>query len=196
MTLGTAQGTVNSFGDGACARGPRRSRTPKEGGYGHDRFGEPVRYMDRTRLYYRALGYSPDYLWAHFDEVPFARLSRPLSGSRIALVTTASPADRHNRDARGVKHVWSGSVAAPPDGWFTDDLAWDKESTHMRDRESFLPIEAAETLAADGMFAGLTQHFHGIPTEYSHRKTMQEDAPALLSLLRDERADGVLLFPI
>ena len=44
--------------------------------------------------------------------------------------------------------------------------------------------------------SGLTDHFHGVPTEYSHRKTEAEDAPALLSLLRDERAEGAILFPI
>ena len=65
-----------------------------------------VTYMERTRLYYRALGYSNDYQWAHFDDVPFARLARPLAQSRIALITTSSPTDRRNKDARGVKHVW------------------------------------------------------------------------------------------
>jgi D-proline reductase (dithiol) PrdB len=46
----------------------------------------------------------------------------------------------------------------------TDDLAWDKESTHTDDRESFLPIETASTLAAEGVFAGPTSRFHGVPT--------------------------------
>lgn len=155
-----------------------------------------INYMERTRLYYRALGYSNDYQWSHFDDVPFARLARPLAQSRIALITTSSPPDRRNKDARGVKHVWSLPVANPPDRLFTDDLAWDRESTHTDDRESFLPIAAAQALAAEGVFGGLTDHFHGVPTEYSHRKTEAEDAPALLSLLRDERADGAILFPI
>ena len=33
--------------------------------------GEPVPYMERTRQYYRALGYAKDYVWARHDEVPF-----------------------------------------------------------------------------------------------------------------------------
>jgi hypothetical protein len=158
--------------------------------------GEPVGYMERTRRYYRALGYANDYVWSQYDDVPFTRPSRPLAQSRIALITTSSPADHSNRDARGVKHVWSAPVTPPPEQWSTEDLAWDKASTHMRDRESFLPIETAQALAGQGVFAGLTGHFHGVPTEYSQRKTIEEDAPAILSLLRDERADGVLLFPI
>jgi hypothetical protein len=157
---------------------------------------EPVGYMERTRLYYRALGYATDYVWSHYDEVPFARLARPLAEARIGLVSTSSPADRSNRDAKGVKHVWSGETGAPPAKLYTHDLAWDKESTHTDDRESFLPIEALAGLAAEGRFAGLTPHFHGVPTAYSQRQTIEEDAPRILGLLRDERADGVLLFPI
>ena len=41
--------------------------------------GPPNAYMERTRLYYRALGYEKDYIWASRDEIPFARLSKPLS---------------------------------------------------------------------------------------------------------------------
>ena len=82
----------------------------------------PIKYMDRTRHYYRALGYTRD--WAAFDDVPFSQLAKPLSESRIALVTTASPLDFD-----GVKRVWSGHVSPSPPKLFTDNVAWDKEST-------------------------------------------------------------------
>ena len=39
----------------------------------------PIPYMARTRAYYQALGYAEPYRWAHFAEVPFARLGKPLS---------------------------------------------------------------------------------------------------------------------
>ena len=39
---------------------------------------KPVRYMERTRRYYRALGYTRDYVWAVVDDVPFAR-ARPIT---------------------------------------------------------------------------------------------------------------------
>ena len=152
---------------------------------------EPVRYIERTREYYRALGYAKDYVWAQHDEVPFVRLAKPLSASRIALITTASPAD-----FRGIKQVWSGPVSPPPARLVTANLAWDKESTHTDDRESFLPIEAASNLAAEGVFAGLTARFHGVPTEYSQRKTTEEDAPQVLQRLRDDGADAAILCPL
>ncbi len=152
---------------------------------------EPIRYIERTRRYYRALGYTKDYVWARHDDVPFARLGKPLSASRIALVSTASPAD-----FKGTKQVWSGRVSPPPARLLTANLAWDKESTHTDDRESFLPIETAAALAADGLFAGLAARFHGVPTEYSQRKTTEEDAPQVLARLRDDGADAAILCPL
>lgn len=152
-----------------------------------------VPYMERTRAYYRALGYSNDYVWAHYDEVPFARLAKPLSEVRLGLVTTASPPDLANKDERGVRRVWSGEVSPPPPALFTDNLAWDKESTHTRDRGSYLPIEAAASLAAGRLIQGLTRRFHGVPTEYSQRKTLEEDAPQILARLREDGADAALL---
>jgi D-proline reductase (dithiol) PrdB len=152
---------------------------------------DPVRYMERTRHYYRALGYAKDYVWATFDDVPFTPLPRPLPELRIALITTASPADFD-----GVKRVWSAAVSPPPSSLFTDNVAWDKESTHTNDRASFLPIEAASELARAGLFKGLTARFHGVPTEYSQRKTIEEDAPEILARLRQDGADAAMLMPL
>jgi D-proline reductase (dithiol) PrdB len=157
---------------------------------------EAVRYIERTRDYYRALGYAKEYVWAHFDEVPFARLAAPLSSTRIGLVTTASPPGLENRDARGVRHVWSGAVDPAPAKLFTDNVAWDKESTHTDDRASFLPIEIVTELAGEGVIGGLAAHFHGVPTEYSHRKTLEEDAPQVLAQLRDDGAQAAILCPL
>ncbi|WP_298261902.1 glycine reductase [Bradyrhizobium sp.] len=151
----------------------------------------PVRYMERTRHYYRALGYANDYVWATFDDVPFTPLPRPLSDLRIGFITTASPADFD-----GVKRVWSAPVSPPPASLFTDNVAWDKESTHTNDRASFLPIEAASEWAREGIFKGLTARFHGVPTEYSQRKTIEEDAPEILARVRQDGADAAILCPL
>jgi hypothetical protein len=151
----------------------------------------PVRYMERTRRFYRALGYTKDYVWAAHDTVPFARLPKPLAECQIALLTTAGPPDFD-----GVKRVWSGAVSQPPPRLFTDNLAWDKESTHTDDRGCFLPVEVASGLAADGMIAGLTSRFHGVPTEHGQRKTTEEDAPRILEHLREDGADAALLCPL
>jgi hypothetical protein len=166
------------------------------GGLASAMAGQPVSYMERTRLYYRALGYQSDYVWAHHADVPFARLAKPLAESRIALVTTASSPSAVRADGSVAKQVWSGDVSPPPEKLHTDNVAWDKESTHTRDRESFLPIETARQLANEGRFAGLAAHFHGVPTEYSQRKTLEHDAPQVLLRLRDDGADAAILCPL
>jgi D-proline reductase (dithiol) PrdB len=153
---------------------------------------EPVRYRERTRTYYRALGYEKDYVWAHHDDVPFVRLTRPLSQVRLGLITTASPADFRG----GLKEVWSGAVSPPPDALSTQYLAWDKDSTHTRDRGSYLPIEVVAELAAEGTIGGVAPRFHGVPTDYSQRKTTEHDAPQVLARLRDDGADAALLCPL
>lgn len=61
--------------------------------------------MERTRLHYRALGYEQDYVWAHYVDVPFARLAKPLAECRIALVTTASPLTAVRDDGSVAKQV-------------------------------------------------------------------------------------------
>lgn len=151
----------------------------------------PVPYMERTRHYYRALGYANDYVWATFDDVPFTLPAKRLSDLRIALITTASPLDFD-----GVKRVWSGVVSPPPEKLFTDNVAWDKESTHTNDLGSYLPIRTAFELVADGIIAGLTTRFHGVPTEYSQRKTKAEDAPEIRARVREDGADAAILCPL
>ena len=51
----------------------------------------PIAYIPRLRAYYRGLGYGAPYKWAHYAEVPFTPLQKPLSECRVALVTTAAP---------------------------------------------------------------------------------------------------------
>ena len=156
----------------------------------------PIGYMERTRLYYRALGYDKDYVWSHHDEVPFARLDKPLSEARIGLVTTASAPDLSNLDDKGRKQVWSGETGRPPDALYTENLAWDKDSTHTRDRESFLPIDTVNAVAADGLVKGLTRRFHGVPTVYSQRQTIDADAPEIARRISEDGADAVILTPL
>jgi len=53
-----------------------------------------VRYIDKTREYYGAQGYTTPYRWAHFDDIPFTPLARPLAECRVGLVTTSEMAIR------------------------------------------------------------------------------------------------------
>lgn len=156
---------------------------------------EPIRYIERTRQYYRALGYSNDYVWARFDDVPFARLRLPLARARIGVVTTAGPPGGYPRDAKGWRHVWSGETGQQPARLATD-MAWDRDSTHTDDVGTFLPIDVLKELVTAGTIGGLAARFLGVPTEYSQRKTSEQDAPQVLQRLRDDGADAAILCPL
>lgn len=158
-----------------------------------------VSYIDRTREFYLAQGYGNPYRWAHFDDVPFARPAKPLSECRLTSVTTASPFhERPPEDGvlRGEKQVWSGPMDAPPERLYTDDLAWDKQATHTDDVASFLPIRQLREFAAAGRIGGLATRFHGVPTDYSQRRTREQDAPEILRRCREDGVDAALLVPL
>jgi len=158
-----------------------------------------VSYIDRTREFYAAQGYDKPYRWARNTDVPFANLTKPLSACRVALVTTASPlatVSANDGVLRGSKQVWSGATAEPPERLYTDDLAWDKQTTHTDDVESFLPIERLRTHLAAGRIGSLAARFHGVPTDYSQRRTIEVDAPEILRRCREDEVDVALLVPL
>ena len=92
--------------------------------------------------------------------------------------------------------MWSGSTDTQPDRLYTDDLSWDKEATHTEDVGSFLPIERVRELAALGRVGTLAPRFHGVPTDYSQRRTMEQDAPEISSRCREDGVDAAVLVPL
>ena len=158
-----------------------------------------ISYIDRTRELYLAQGYGNPYQWAYFDEVPFTRLPRPLSGCRLTLITTASPVREESSSEAGLpmpKEVSSGDTASSPERLFTADLAWDKENTHTDDLDSFFPIHRLQEYAEAGRIGGLAARYHGAPTEYSQRRTMEQDAPEILRRCREDGVVAALLVPL
>ena len=154
---------------------------------------QPVPYMERSRLYYEAQGFTKAYEWAHFDEVPFARPAKPLGQSTLALITTAALYDREASDPR---HVASAPLVPPPDRLWANDLSWDRQATHMEDRGSYFPVEALLAARDDGRIGALSETFHCVPTDYSKRRTLEVDAPDVLARCRADGADVALLVPI
>lgn len=48
-----------------------------------------VRYMDKTREYYNSQDYDKTNRWAYNESAPFTPLKKPLSESRVTLISTA-----------------------------------------------------------------------------------------------------------
>ncbi len=153
----------------------------------------PVPYMERTRAYYAAQGFDKAYVWAHFDEVPFAPLSKPLAQSKLAIITTASLYDRTFSD---VRKVASGSTSDPPERLYGNDLAWDKNATHLDDLNAFFPLRCLDALVEAGRIGAITARFHGAPTEYSQRRTRMVDGPEILRRCREDGAEAAVLVPL
>jgi glycine/sarcosine/betaine reductase selenoprotein B len=178
---------------------PRSKEIPMPFAAEHD---VPIPYIQRTRDYYLRLGY-PAYRWAHFDEVPFTPLARPLAQSRLALITTAAPyqpgvGDQgpgapYNAAAKFYK-VYSDSSDATPDLRISH-VGYDRVHTTAEDPNTWLPLGQLREAVKSGRIGALTARFHGAPTNRSQRVTTETDAPELLRRCREDGADAVLLVP-
>ena len=154
---------------------------------------DSVQYVERSRNYYAAQGYSEPYHWAHYDDVPFHALGKPLAESIVTVITTAMP-DASYRGRR--RRVAVGDLRRPPEHLWTGDLAWDHRATHTDDRETYLPIHQLERLVATSRLGALGPHFYCAPTEYSQRRTIEQDAPAIVGACREDGVDVALLVPL
>ena len=162
----------------------------------------PIPYMQRTRDYYQALGFSP-YRWAHFAEVPFTPLRTPRAQSRLALITTAAPyqpeaGDQgprapYNAAAKFYK-VYSEASDTVPDLRISH-VGYDRVHTTAEDPDTWLPLAQLQQAVKAGRIGALTPRFHGAPTNRSQRVTMETDAPELLRRCREDAADAALLVP-
>jgi hypothetical protein len=154
-----------------------------------------VSYIDRSREYYAAQGYSQPYTWAHHDDAPFTPLQKPLSECRVGLVTTAGKTDVEvdGQGRRKTRDLYAMAANPAPERLFTADLFWDKVATHTDDVESFLPLHRLAEYAAGGRVGSVSSRFYGVPTEYSQGKTVLRDAPKILEWCLEDGVDAVLL---
>ena len=149
-----------------------------------------VSYIERTRAHYLAQGYGNPYRYAFHREAPFARLMKPLAEMRLGVVTTATLLDPVSGETPRPKRVYAASMDTPSERVFTADLAWAKESTHMDDRECYLPIGRLGEWVAAGRVGELASRFYGLPTEHMQRNTREVDAPAVSGAVPGGRGGG------
>ncbi len=162
----------------------------------------PIAYLQRTRDWYLALGYGSPYLWAHYEDVPFQPLAKPLSVSRIALITTAAPYQpdkggqgpgaAYNAAAKFYS-VYSGDTSVDHDLRIAH-VAIDRKHTSMQDSGTWFPLPALRRAASEGRVQ-LARRFHGAPTNRSQERTTAVDAAEILARCREDEADAVLLVP-
>lgn len=162
-----------------------------------------VRYIDKTREYYLSEGYEKPYQWAHFETIPFTPLGKPLSQSRVGLITTSDIAVRSGDGERERydKETLVGNVYSIPtdisiDGLYSRNEHYDRHATNLDDVNSYCPVTRLRELVGEGRIGSLAPRFHGAYTSYSRRVTMERDAPQALQRLREDGVDVALLTPV
>jgi hypothetical protein len=159
----------------------------------HQAYRTFVSYMDRSREYYAAQGYTQPYSWAQYQDVPFAPLRKPLSGCRVGLVTTAGRKDSKGSGQLLPRELFANAADPVPARLYTNHLFWDKKATHTDDVDSFLPLRRLAEYAAEGRIGSVSPRFYGVPTDYSQSQTINQDAPQILNWCREDDVDVVLL---
>lgn len=163
----------------------------------------PIQYMQRTRAYYAAIGYTTPYRWAHYITAPFAPLRLALAKARVALITTAAPYQPDKGDqgpdapyngSAKFYQVYSGDTARDHDVRISH-IAYDRAHTRADDSGTWFPLPALRRAAASGRIGAVARRFHGAPTNRSQRITVETDAPELLRRIREDEADAAILVP-
>jgi D-proline reductase (dithiol) PrdB len=163
----------------------------------------PIPYLQRIRDYYLALGYGAPYEWAHYADVPFRPLAKPLSRSRVAIITTAAPYQPDKGDqgpgasynaAAKFYTVYSGDTAQDHDLRISH-VAIDRKHTTAEDPAAYFPLTELRRRAASGRIGSLAPRFHGAPTNRSHRVTLEVDCPEIVARCKADGVDAAILVP-
>jgi D-proline reductase (dithiol) PrdB len=163
----------------------------------------PIPYLQRIREYYQALGYGTPYDWAHYAEVPFHPLNRPLFECRIALISTAAPYQAGKGDqGPGAPYnakakfyaVYSGDTARDHDLRISH-IAIDRKHTTAEDSGTYFPLPELRRKASAGRIGSVAPRFHGVPTNRSHRVTLEIDCPEIVARCVADQVDAAILVP-
>lgn len=162
-----------------------------------------IPYMLRTREYYKAIGYTTPYRWAHYTSAPFTALKKPLSQSRIALITTAAPYQPDKGDqGPGAAYNGSAKFYAVYDGDTSkthdtriSHIGYDRKHTTATDSGTWFPLPQLLRAAAAGRIGSIGPRFFGAPTNRSHRVTIDTDAPEVLARCREDGIDAAVVVP-
>ena len=132
------------------------------------------------------------------DTAPFTHLVRPLSGCRLAIVTTAG---LHRRDDRPFGPGEQGYRVIPSDTPAADivqshtSLGFDRVPT-MRDLNISFPLDRLRELVTRGELGGIAPHHYSFMGALRDLRHIQDETgPEVGRRLRAEGVDAVLITP-
>lgn len=166
-------------------------------------YDAPIPYMQRTRDYYAAIGYTTAYRWAHYTEAPFHPLKKKLAQSRVTIITTAAQYDPAKGDQGpgapyngGAKfyQVYDGDTSQQHDLRISH-IGYDRKHTSATDSGTWFPLPQLLKANAAGRIGGVAPRFFGAPTNRSHRVTLDTDGPEILARCIADSVDVAVLVP-
>jgi len=160
-----------------------------------------IDYMEKTREHYLSQGFNNPYAWAYHQEVPFARLEKPLSECRAAVITTAArhqpdkgdqgPHAPYNKEAK-FHAVFTDPIDRPADLRISH-IGYDRANTVPDDIDAYFPLARLKEFVAEGRIGSLPPRFYAVPTLRSQRSTVERDAPEIVRLCREDGVDIAVL---
>ncbi|MDI6879823.1 MAG: glycine/sarcosine/betaine reductase selenoprotein B family protein [Desulfitobacteriaceae bacterium] len=159
----------------------------------------PLNYISNLDAKYQAKGFPP-YKWLKFSASPFTPLRKPLSQSRLALISSAG-IFREDQE--------------PFDPWAINDLSFrliPVETAYkklrlahnyfdhrnaLKDLNCVFPVERLKELADQGLIEDLTPHAItlGMGRLFKRTALQTETVPKIINVLQEQKADIVLLVP-
>jgi len=160
---------------------------------------EPVAYIEQTRSQYDGLGYPP-YQWFEAEGAPaLAKISRPLSESKLGLISTAGTYvagqqafyykdDASIREISSETDVGDLRFAHIMENYLVE--AW-------QDPGVVFPIEPLRQLKRKGVIGELADDFFScMGGIYSQRRVNEELIPDLEAAVDRQQLDLLLLVPL
>lgn len=136
---------------------------------------------------------------------PAARLSKPLSECRVALITTAglrlendTSFSHSKRDKLGDCSFREISIETPVQSLIEDHSSSSFDHSGVEsDKNLALPVDRFRELEADGVIGSLNRRsFSFMGSIISPGRLIRETGPAVASLLKQDAVDAVFLTPV
>ncbi len=139
-------------------------------------------------------------------EIPWTGLSKPLSGSTVALISSAAIAlnDDQPFDQEGERqNPWWGdpSYRVIPQQTTEEDVGYYhlhvNPSYAEQDINCVLPLRRLEALAADGEIGRCApNHYSFMGYILEHQEFLQQTAPQIIKGLHEDAVDVAILIPV
>jgi D-proline reductase (dithiol) PrdB len=162
-----------------------------------------VRYIDKTTDYYLSQGYEKSYSWAQNESAPFTPLSKPLSESRVGLLTTSELAIEYDAAAEanpiveeGFRDVYAIPADTPTERFYSRTSSYDSYATHLNDTNAYFPVDRMREAVAAGRIGATPARFYGAYNNYSKRKVIEQEGPAALAMCIEDQIDAAVLVPV